>query len=145
MSEALDQFITNSPEDLARALDELSRNEKDNGEFLEALVRSKAFTLVDRPRGESGDDEAVRLMTVDDPQGEGRMMGLFTSSGNAQAMQSEAPGFEHLARVDVLWALLRLEPGCGVMVDPGRDTSFRIPSQVADNLKESVRKALENA
>lgn len=145
MSEALDQFITNSPEDLARALDELSRKEKNNGEFLEALVRSKAFTLVDRPREESADNESVRLMTVDDPQGEGRMMGLFTSSANAQAMQAEAPGFEHLARVDVLWALLRLEPGSGVMVDPGRDTSFRIPAQVAENLKQSVRKALENA
>lgn len=145
MSEALDQFITNSPEDLARALGELSRERMDNGAFLEALVRSKAFALVDRSGDQSGDEDAVRLMTVDDPQGEGRMMALFTSAGNAQALQAEAPDFEHLARVDVLWALLRLEKGCGVMVDPGRDPSFRIPPQVGESLQQSVRKAIENA
>lgn len=145
MSDALDEFIVNSPEDLERALGELSRHEKNNGEFLEAMVRSKAFTLLDRPwSGELGDAEGIRLVTVSDPKGEGRLMGLFTSEDKARAVQPEAPEFEHLARVDVLWALLRLEKGCGVMVNPGQETGFRIPPKVAGDLQASVRKAIEN-
>lgn len=144
MNEALEQFIVNAPEDLERALGELSRHEINNGEFLEALVRSKAFTLLDRPwGGEASASDEVRLMTVDDPEDEGRMMGLFTSEEKAREAQGQAPGFEHLARVDVLWALLRLESGCGVMVDPGQDTSFRIPAKVAANMRQSVRDAIK--
>lgn len=146
MNESVEQFITNTPEDLEKALGELSRHEKNNGEFLEALMRSKAFTLLDRPwAGDMAAADDVRLVTVQDPQGQGRMLGLFTSAEKARAVQPEAPAFEHLARVDVLWAMLRLEDGCGVMVNPGQDTSFRIPAQVAGNLRESVRKAIQSS
>lgn len=138
-----DTFITNSPDDLAAALDSLARDEIDNGTMLETLMRSKAFTLLDRPSPGSGvPDEGVRLVTVDDPRGEARMMGLFTSTEKAGVARAQSPGFEHLARVEVVWAFLKLEDGTGVMVNPGDDRSFRIPPEVAANLKQAVQQAV---
>jgi|GEM_PF-7002381 len=140
-------FITNSPDDLERALDERQREKKSNGEFLEALMRSKAFTLLDRPwGGDVAGSQDVRVVTVEDEDGDEagtRMLGLFTSAEKARAVQPRAPDFQHLARVDVLWAFLRLEPGLGVMVNPGQDLSFRIPPEVAGSLRQSVMKALD--
>lgn len=140
-------FITNSPDDLEVALGELEREEKSNGEFLESLMRSKAFTLLDRPwGGDVAGSHDVRLVTVEDEgddDGKSRMLGLFTSPEKAQAIRAQAPDFQHVARVDVLWAFLHLESGCGVMVNPGQETSFRIPPEAAASLKQSVMKALD--
>lgn len=138
-----DDFIKHSPEELGEALEALARNEKTNGEMLETLMRSRAFTLVDRPSPGGGvPDEDVRVMTVEDPRGQARMMGLFTSAEKARAGRAQSPSFEHLARVEVLWAFLRLEEGSGVMLNPGDDRSFRIPPEVAANLKQSVQQAV---
>lgn len=138
-----DSFVMHSPEDLGEALEALARDEKSNGEMLETLMRSRAFTLVDRPSPGSGvPDEGTRVMTVADPRGEARMMGLFTSAEKARSARAQSPAFEHLARVEVLWAFLRLEEGSGVLLNPGDERSFRIPPEVAANLKQAVQQAV---
>lgn len=138
-----DTFITYSPDDLAAALDSLAEDEIDNGAMLETLMRSRAFTLLDRPSPGGGvPDEGVRLVIVDDPHGEARMMGLFTSAEKAQSARGRSPGFEHVARVEVVWAFLKLEAETGVMVNPGDDRSFRIPPEVAANLQQAVQQAV---
>lgn len=137
-------FVRHSPEDLQAALEALAREEKSGGEVLETLMRSKAFTLLDRPwPGHAAADEGIRLVTVEDPAGgDTRMLGLFTSEDRATAAKVQSPAFEHLARVEVLWAFLKLEDGSGVVVNPGDERAFRIPPDVASNLKQAVQQAV---
>lgn len=70
------------------------------------------------------------------------MAGLFTSAEKAGAQRGESPGFDHVARVEVLWAFLQLDDGLGVLLDPGDERSFRIPPEVAANLKQAVQQAV---
>lgn len=139
-----ESFVRHDPEELAEALDALAREEKTGEEVLEILMRSKAFTLLDRPwPGHAAADEGIRLITVEDPAGtEARMVGLFTSEEKATAAREQSPAFEHLARVEVLWAFLKLESGAGVLVNPGDDRAFRIPPEVASNLQKAVQQAV---
>lgn len=138
-----ESFIKNSPEELGEALEALAREELNNGEMLETLMRSKAFTLLDRALPDSGEpDEGVQLVSVEDPRGEARMTGLFTSTEKAAAARAGSPGFEHVAQVEVLWAFLKLEEGSGVLLNPGDDRTFRIPPEVAANLKQAVQQAV---
>lgn len=138
-----DTFVKYSPDELGEALQALARDELSNGEMLETLMRSKAFTLLDQAAPEGGQpDEGVRLVSVEDPRGETSMMGLFTSAEKANAAREQSPAFEHIAQVEVLWAFLKLEDGAGVLVNPGDDQSFRIPQEVAANLKQAVQQAV---
>lgn len=136
-------FVKHSPEELGEALENMAGDQVDNGEMLETLVRSKAFTLLDRPwPGSAAADDGIRLINVEDPRGECRMLGLFTSAEKAEAAKAQSPAFEHLARVEVVWALLKLEEGTGVLLNPADDKAFRIPPDVAANLKQAVQQAI---
>jgi hypothetical protein len=138
-----DTFVKYSPDELGEALQALAQDEKSKGDMLETLMRSKAFTLLDRPAPEGVEpDEGVRVLTVEDPRGEARMMGLFTSAEKARASGAQSPEFEHLAQVEVIWAFLKLEDQMGVVLNPDDDRSFRIPPEVAANLKQAVQQAV---
>lgn len=139
-----ESFVRHTPEELQDALEALAREEKTGGEVLETLMRSKAFTLLDRPwPGHASADDGIRLVTMEDPAGtDARMLGLFTSEERALAAKPQSPAFEHLARVEVLWAFLKLEAGSGVLVNPGDERAFRIPPDVASNLRQAVQQAV---
>lgn len=139
-----ESFVTHSPEELGEALEALAREEKSSAEVLETLMRSRAFTLLDRPwPGHAAADDGIRLITVEDPAGgKDRMLGLFSSEDKALDARAQSPAFEHLARVEVLWAFLKLEEGAGVVVNPGSERAFRVPPEVAANLKQAVQQAV---
>ena len=44
-----ESFVRHTPEELEEALQALAREDKSGGEVLETLMRSSAFTLLDRP------------------------------------------------------------------------------------------------
>lgn len=139
-----ESFVQHDPEDLAEALEALARGEKESSDVLETLMRSRVFTLLDRPwPGHAAADDGIRLINVEDPGGsDSRMLGLFTSEDKAMAARSESPDFEHLARVEVLWAFLKLESGYGVVVNPNDEKAFRVPPEVASNLQQAVQQAV---
>lgn len=140
-----ESFVKLGPEDVEQALNDLAERKLDNTEFLQTLMQSKLFTLLDRPGGGAiaADKDDVKLLRIADEQGGGKMIALFTNAENARESRSQAPGFEHLGRVDVVWALLHVDDGLGVLINPGLPHTFRIPPEGAAHLRQTVEQAIE--
>lgn len=138
-----DKFVKLGPEDVEQAFQELINEKLDNTQFLETLMQSKLFTMMDQPpEGALASEKGnARMLRFQDAKSGDEMVALYTEQEDARKAREQAPDFEHLGRVDVLWALLHMEANQGLMVNSKEGRAFRIAPEGVAQLRSSVQQA----
>lgn len=134
LEEAISAVLNSSPDEVELRRDAIS-----------TLAQSRVAVLLDQPwDGQSMPDESMRLQLVSDgPNQQQAMLAVFSSQDRAEQFQREHGGFSHATMVDAAWALLGVAKGDGVMVNPNQEISFRVDPQIAEILRSTVEKVLE--
>lgn len=113
-------------------------------EFVEALMSTRAYVLMNYPWDEQNalHPETRMLLVTDGDAHDKPLLALFTSPERAAEFLARAPQFPHAVKVDVPWAVLGTQDGCGIVLNPNSDLSFRIPPEGAAELRQQVEQLL---
>ncbi len=132
---------------LEEALISFHAGDTDAGEFVQALMTTRAYVLMNYPWDEQNRlHPETRLLLVTDGDIQTQpMLALFTTAERASEFSAHAPQFPHAVKVDVPWAVLGVDDGCGIMLNPNSDTAFRIAPDGAAELRRQVEALLPDA
>ena len=115
---------------------------------LAALATSAVTVILDQPwDGASLPELDTRFLLVSDGNNtEQPMLAIFSTRDCAQRFRHDVDlgnEFEHLVEVSGSWSLLGVTEGVGVMIDPNQSTAFRITPELAAELRNDVREAMD--
>ena len=140
---------TNQP-DLVAALAAIEQDDTvaNRSAVLVALATSPVTVILDQPwDGASLPDPDTRFLLVSDGKNtEQAMLAIFSNHDRAQRFSHDVDlgnEFEHLVEVSGSWSLLGVTEGTGVMIDPNQPTAFRITPELAAQLRNDVREAMD--
>jgi hypothetical protein len=109
---------------------------------LMVLVTARVKLLLNKPwDGTSPPQPGTRMLYVSDGTDQRQpMLAVFTSDGFIDEFKSGDHEFIHLAEVDARFAIHRVEPGTGIMINPNSNRAFRITPELATTLRQEIHR-----
>lgn len=130
MSNATDTF--QAANNLERALLEAQTGRLSVGEFLNTLLSSQVFVLLDKEVAPNGWDNSASPMVLSNHSGI-PVLATFTSPERSDGWPAQLPQFSFGLLTDFRWLLRGVAPGVGVVVNPGLSVGLELaPERVAE-------------
>lgn len=120
--------------DLERQLVDCQQSRVELPLFLEFLLASQVFVLLDREIPEDDPRLTSNPLVLTSPRGY-LVVALFTSPDRATPFLDLAPTFSYGLLVNARWLLTVLEPAVGIALNPGWSVGLEIPPDGFKSLK----------
>lgn len=104
--------------------------------FLDKLIASKVCLLFNGNPAEAGRQPGIAPLALTGPDGQ-REVAMFTSSERATPFADLAPEYQHGLWVECAWALKGVQPGIGVILNPGWNASIEMPADGVQRFKDA--------
>lgn len=136
--------MTAIPSALEQAINAVKQDDVESmRKVLSMLMTSRVNLLLNKPwDGRSRPEEDTRTLFVSNGEDlKQPMLALFTSPSFAEPFQSDDSPYKHLVEVDIRFAIHRVEPGTGVMINPNSTTTcFRLSPELAKFFRDEIHK-----
>lgn len=111
--------------------------------FMQQLVEAQVFMPVKDDQTAGGIQRSTRAqpLVVADPSGLSVLV-LFTSPERAKGFLQDYPEFRGGLLTEFKWILERMEPGFGIVINPGEDLGMDLEPDLVQELARSLRPPL---
>lgn len=126
--------------DLERALLQAQRGQLPVVSFMDKLLASQVFVLLDKEPGPSGKwDNSASPMVLTNQEGK-PVMAMFTAPERSTEWPKREPRFTHGLLTDFAWLLRGLAPGVGLVINPGLSAGLEMPASGVAQLKQRAHR-----
>lgn len=110
-------------------------------DFLNQLVGSQVFVLLDKELGPEGQwDPAINLCVLTNAKGN-PMVAVFTAPERAIPWSERLPQFQHGLLVNPTWLIQGLGPTVGIVVNPGHPVGVELSPDAVRQMKDVIAAA----
>jgi hypothetical protein len=114
----------------------VQKGELEQQDFLTHLVNSKAIVMLDQPPRLSGEwDNDIHPLVVGSPNGF-PVLAVFSSVERSAVSKEKAPGHPYAMEAPFAWMLRGIQPGVGLVMNPGSAFGFEIPPDSLSSLRQ---------
>lgn len=123
---------------LEQALFAAQRGELPVGAFMDTLLASKVFVLIDKDIGPSGTwDNSATPMVLSNQSG-GPVLAIFTAPERSGDWSKRQPRFAFGLLTDFSWLLRGIAPTVGIVINPGLTVGLEMPPSGVLELKKQA-------
>lgn len=104
------------------------------GDFLDVLVSSQVFMLLDKEIDSDAWDDSASVMVLSNRNGV-PMLAVFTSAERAVGWPAQLPQFGFGLLADFRWLLRGVGAGVGIVVNPGLSVGLELAAERVTELR----------
>jgi len=123
--------------ELERQLLAAQAGEIDSAQFMQILLQSQVFMPILDEHGIAGfaPSDRAQPLTLEDPEGGGTLLPLFTSPERAREFVRNYPGYEGGLLAEFTWILERVGSGVGITLNPDLPAGLEMAPEMVAQLR----------